>query len=77
MTDEATITKRRIEACVMQSTMNANTHEGDNATASADLMCAFVLIAVKSGADPDRARDAMWEHAKAAVADFWPEQKVN
>lgn len=75
--DEATITKRRIEACVMQSQMNARNNGGDNATASADLMCAFVLIAVKSGADPDRARDAMWEHAKAAVSDFWPDHKVN
>ena len=75
--DNATITKRRIEACVMQAQMNARNNGGDKATASADLMCAFVLIAVKSGADPDRARDAMWEHAKAAVADFWHEQKVN
>lgn len=77
MADEATITKRRIEACVMQAQMNARNHGGDNATAAADLMCAFVLMAVKSGGDPDRARVAMWEHAKACVADFWPDERLN
>lgn len=77
MTDAATIIKRRIEACAMQAQMNANNHGGDNATASADLMCAFVLIAVKSGADPERALAAMWSHATACVADFWPDAKIN
>ncbi|MGX9855815.1 hypothetical protein ACR03S_10305 [Limimaricola variabilis] len=77
MADEATITKRRIEACAMQAQLNANNHGGGNATAAADLMCAFVLTAVKSGADPERARSAMWEHAKACVADFWPDAKIN
>lgn len=72
MTDDANLTKRRIEACVIQAQMNAQTNGGDNATAAADLMCAFILIAVKSGAAPDRAMDAMWEHAKSVVADFWP-----
>lgn len=77
MTDEVTITKRRIEACAMQAQMNAANHGGDTATAAADLMCAFVLISVKSGANPDRARAAMWENALAVVADFWPDQKIN
>lgn len=77
MTDQATIIKRRIEASAMQAHMNAQNHGGDGATAAADLMCAFVLISVKSWADPDRARDAMWEHAKACVADFWPDAKIN
>ena len=77
MTDEATIIKRRIEASAMQAQMNAQNHGGDNATAAADLMCAFVLIAVRTGTDPERARDAMWEHAKACVADFWPDAKIN
>jgi hypothetical protein len=77
MTDETTIIKRRIEACAMQAQMNAHNHGGDNATAAADLMCAFVLMAVKSGADPERARAAMWENAKACVADFWPDAKIN
>jgi len=77
MADDATITKRRIEACAMQAQMNARNHGGDNATAAADLMCAFVLMASKSGGDPDRARLAMWEHAKACVADFWPDAKIN
>lgn len=72
-TDEATIIKRRIEAAVMQAKMNADLHGGTDATAAADLMCAFVLVSVSNGADPDRARDAMWNHAKACVADFWPQ----
>jgi hypothetical protein len=75
MTDEVTIIKRRIEACAIQAQMNARNHGGDNATAAADLMCAFVLIAVKSGADPERARAAMWANAKIAVADFFPDAK--
>lgn len=75
--EDATATKRRIEASVTQASMNAREHGGDNATAAADLMCAFVLISVKSGADPERARAAMWEHAKACVADFWPDAKIN
>ena len=77
MTDEATITKRRIEACVIQAQANATSHGGDSATAAADLACAFVLLSVKSGADPDRAHAAMWEHAKACVSDFWPSEKIN
>lgn len=77
MQDEATLTKRRIEACAMQAGANAKTHGGDAATAAADLMCAFVLLSVKSGADPERAKDAMWDHAKAAVADFFPDAKLN
>lgn len=77
MVDDATITKRRIEACVMQAQMNAKNHGGDNATAAADLMCAFVLVSVKSGADPERAKAAMWDHAKACVSDFWPNGTIN
>jgi hypothetical protein len=75
MTEDPTITKRRIEACVMQAQMNAANHGGDAATAAADLMCAFVLISVKSGCPPRKALDAMWEHAQAAVADFWPDAR--
>ena len=75
MADEAKIIKARIEASEMQAQMNARNHGGDNATAAADLMCAFVLIAVKSGADPERALAAMWDHAKACVDDFWPENE--
>lgn len=77
MTDEATITKRRIEACVTQAQMNARNHGGDNATAAADLMCAFVLLSVKSGADAEKAHAAMWQNAKECVADFWPDAKPN
>jgi len=77
MTDEATIIKRRIEASMMQAIVNARNHGGDNATAAADLLCAFVLISVKSGASTERALAAMWEHANAVVADFWPDEKVN
>mgnify|MGYP000288904671 CR=1 FL=1 len=75
MPDDATITKRRIEACAMQAQMNAKEHGGDLATAAADLMCAFVLLAVKAGGDPERAKAAMWSHAKACVSDFWPDAK--
>ena len=77
MNDEQTIIKRRIKACVMQAQMNAQTHGGDNATAAADLLTAFALISVKSGADPDKALAAMWDHSKAVVADFWPDARVN
>ncbi|WP_022708360.1 hypothetical protein [Paracoccus zeaxanthinifaciens] len=77
MADGSTIIKRRIEACVMQAQMNARNHGGDNATAAADLMCAFMLIAVKSGADPEKALASMWEHSKVVVTDFWPDQIVN
>lgn len=76
MTDEPTLTKRRIEACAMQAQMNAKKHGGDNATAAADLMCAFVMVSRISGADPDRAKAAMWEHAKAACADFFPDERI-
>ena len=77
MPDDATKTKRRIEACVVQAQMNAKEHGGDNATAAADLMCAFVLIATKSGGEPERAKEAMWEHAKACVFDFWPNNEIH
>ncbi len=77
MTDEATIIKRRIEACVMQAQMNARNHGGDNATAAMDLICAFALITVKSGGDPDAMLKKSWENAKLVVADFWPEARVN
>ena len=73
MTD--TIIKRRIEACVMQSQVNARNHGGDNATAAADLMCAFVLITAKSGGNPERALKAIWENAKTTVDCFWPDAK--
>jgi hypothetical protein len=75
--DDPTIIKRRIEAAVMGAQVNARNYGGDNATAGADLMCAFVLVATKSGANPDKALAAMWDHAKATVSDFWPQGKVN
>jgi hypothetical protein len=40
-------------------------------------MCGLVLIAAKSGSDPDDALKAMWDHAKACVSDFWPNTKPN
>jgi hypothetical protein len=70
--DDPKLTKARIKACAMQAEMNANNHGGDSATAAADLLCAFVLISLKQGAKPDLAKDAMWEHAKAAVKVFFP-----
>jgi len=77
MADEATLTMRRIEACVMQAQVNAQADGGDNATTGADLICAFILLSVKSGADPDRALAAMWDHGKSAVAAFWLDARVN
>jgi hypothetical protein len=77
MTDDATIIKRRIEACTMQAQMNARNHGGDNATAAMDLICALVLITVKSGGDPDEMLKRSWENAKVVVADFWPDVRVN
>jgi len=75
--NDTTTIKRRIEACLMLAQINARNFGGDNATAAGDLMCAFVLISVKSGAPPEKALAAMWDHAKAVVADFWPEARVN
>lgn len=60
----------RIEALGTAAVINANNHGGDNATAAADLMCAFVLMVRRNRADPDRALAAMWEHAKA-TCDYW------
>jgi hypothetical protein len=77
MADQSTIIKRRIEAAVMGAQVNARNFGGDNATASADLMCAFVLLSIKSGADPDRALKIMWDNAKFVVADFWPNERAN
>lgn len=76
MTDEATLIKRRIEACYMQAQMNARNHGGDNASAAMDLLSAFALNCAKAGVDPDRALNATWKHAKDCVADFWPEGRV-
>lgn len=77
MPDSATIIKRRAEALVMQAQMNAKQNGGDAATAAADLMVAFVLLAVKCGARPEAARDAMWHNATVVVADFWPSETIN
>ena len=76
MVDNATTIKRRIEACVIQARANAKKSGGDNATAATDLMCAFVLLSRESGADPERVKDAMWDDAKACVADFWPNKDL-
>jgi hypothetical protein len=76
MTDEATLTKRRIEACVMQAQMNAKTVGGDNATAIMDLICAAILLTKMSGGDPDRAINAVKGSARAVVEDFWPKGRA-
>lgn len=75
MRDDPDKIKNRIEACTMQAMMNAEIHKGDVATASADLLCAFVLLSVKSGAPPDKCLEVMWDNAKAVVADFWPDAR--
>lgn len=71
MSDEAHITIRRIEACVLQAKVQAQLQNKDEATAAGDLMCAFVLIARMNGADPEEALKAMWENAKLTVDHFW------
>jgi hypothetical protein len=77
VTDPQTLAKRRIEACVTQSQMNARNHGGDNAEAAMDLLCAFALIVGKSGGDADAALSKAWTNAKVVVADFWPDRKIN
>lgn len=60
----------RIEALGTTAVINSNNHGGDNATAAADLMCAFVLMVRRNRIDPDLALASMWEHAKA-TCDYW------
>lgn len=68
--DEEAI-KKRIEALVVTASLNARNQGGDAATAAADLMCAFVLITMRSGGRPEAAIEAMARHAIAACTDFW------
>lgn len=63
--------KKRIEALVVTASLNARNQGGDAATAAADLMCAFVLITMRSGGRPQNAIEAMAAHAIADCADFW------
>ncbi|MDO5705562.1 MAG: hypothetical protein Q4G49_10900 [Paracoccus sp. (in: a-proteobacteria)] len=65
------ITMKRIEALAMMAGVNASNSGGDHATAAADLLCAFVLMAMRAGADPIEAREAMERHAIVACEDFW------
>lgn len=74
--DQATLTKRRIEACARQAQMNAKNHGGDNATAIMDLICAVMLLAKVSGGDPDDVIATAKGHARACVDDFFPEGKL-
>lgn len=72
---EMALSKIRIEAHVDQAQMKASCDGGDTSTAAADLLCAFLLITVKAEVDPENARDALWDHAKVLVAEFWPDDK--
>jgi hypothetical protein len=67
--------KLRKEESVLQAQAKAKAHGTDATSATMDLMCSFILMSVKNGADPDKARDAVWEQAKSVVADFWPDAK--
>mgnify|MGYP000361856130 CR=1 FL=1 len=62
---------QRAEYHVRWAQHNATRHGGDDATAAADLMMAFVLISIRNGADPDRAIDAMRHDAIAACSLLW------
>lgn len=74
--DQATLTKRRIEACARQAQMNAKNHGGDNATAIMDLLCAIALLAKMSGGDFERLIAVAKNPARACVDDFFPEGKL-
>lgn len=62
----------QIEAAALGAQVNAYNHGGDNADAAMTLLCAFALLSVRAGVEPDVAMAKAWEHAKGAVADFWP-----
>lgn len=66
--------KDRIEAAMVTASLNANHDAEGGAAAAMDLLCAFVRLAARHGADPDRALEASWPHAKAAVEAFWPDE---
>lgn len=70
---EADAIKARAERLVLEATVYAGLTNGDNATAAADLMIAFVLLSMRSGAKPERAIEAMGNHAIAACTSFWGE----
>lgn len=63
--------KRRAEALVLTATTNAQRLGGDNATAAADLMMAFVLLTMRSGGGPKKAIEVMGDNAIAACEAFW------
>lgn len=75
MTDPAAAAKRRIEACVMQATLNAKAAGEDTATAAADLLCAFILMTRGAGANHDDALKTCWAPLNGAVADWWPDAR--
>ena len=66
--------KKRAEALVLQASLNAQNSGGDTATAAADLMMAFVLLSMRSGAKPERAIKAMANNAIVACASFWGDE---
>ena len=69
--------KSRIRSLDVNASLNAAKHREDGATASMDLLCAFVLSVKERGGNPERARDAAWKHAVDAVNAFWPDKPVN
>ena len=69
--DKNEIIMKRIEALGAMAIINANNTGGDNATAAMDLLCAFVLMAMRNGNDPDRNLAVTWDHAKAACDGWW------
>lgn len=56
---------------MVTASLNARNQGGDDATAAADLMCAFVLISMRNGGRPDVSVETMKPHAIAACKDFW------
>ena len=69
--------KSRIRFLDVKASLNAAKHRKDEATASMDLLCAFVLSIKERGGSPERARDAAWKHAVDAVNAWWPDKPVN
>jgi len=75
MDDTTKLAKTRIEACAKQAQMNATNHGGDASNAAMDLLCAFILVTSKAGANPNNAMAAAWNSAMQCTADFFPSDR--
>jgi hypothetical protein len=60
----------------MQARVNACNFGGNDKTAGADLMLAFLLHSARCGADPAAARDALFAPGLDVLRDLWPEAQA-